>query len=98
MRLVDVFRAPVFVIRHCSVESLCFLFFNIRRILSLAAVLILIAVNFPQFWPHSALQFECVSDSVSFMSLEPTTFVAGELETIMSRRIEFQKKLAGLNC
>ena len=51
------------------------------------------AVKFPHVWPHSALQFEFVSDSVSFMSLEPTTFVAGELEIIMSRRIEASEKV-----
>ena len=35
-------------------------------------------VKFPQIWPHSTLQFEFVSESVSFMSLDIKMFVAGE--------------------
>ena len=33
-------------------------------------------VQFPQIWPHSALQFEYVSESVSFMALDIKIFVA----------------------
>ena len=39
-------------------------------------------VKFPQIWPHSTLQFEFVSESVSFMSLDIKMFVAGELEIV----------------
>ena len=53
-------------------------------------------VKFPQIWPHSTLQFEFVSESVSFMSLDIKMFVAGELEIILSRRISASEKLGRL--
>ena len=36
-------------------------------------------VKFPQIWPHSTLQFEFVSESVSFMSLDIKMFVLQRL-------------------
>ena len=53
-------------------------------------------VKFPQIWPHSALQFEYVSESVSFMSLNIKMFVAGEREVILSKRIGASEKLGRL--
>ena len=53
-------------------------------------------VQFPQIWPHSALQFEYVSESVSFMSLDIKMFVAGELEVILSKRVSATEKLGRL--
>ena len=54
------------------------------------------SVKFPQIWPHAALQFEFVSESVSFMSLDVKMFVAGELEIIMSKQIWVSEKLGRL--
>ena len=51
-------------------------------------------VKYPQIWPHSALQYEFVSESVSFMSLDIKMFVAGELEIILSKRIPAAEKKA----
>ena len=53
-------------------------------------------VKYPQIWPHSALQYEFVSESVSFMSLDIKMFVAGELEIILSKRIPATEKLGRL--
>lgn len=53
-------------------------------------------VRFPQIWPHSALQYEYVSESVSFMSLDIKMFVAGELEVVLSKRISASEKLGRL--
>ena len=53
-------------------------------------------VKFPQIWPHSALQFEYVSESVSFMSLGIKMFVVGDLEVILSKRIGASEKLGRL--
>ena len=53
-------------------------------------------VKFPQIWPHSTLQFEFVSESVSFMSLDIKMFVAGELEIVLSWRISASEKLGRL--
>ena len=53
-------------------------------------------VQFPQIWPLSALQFEYVSGSVSFMSLDIKMFVAGELEVILSKRVGATEKLGRL--
>ena len=53
-------------------------------------------VKFPQIWPHSAMQLEYVSESVSFMSLNIKTFVAGEREVILSKRIGASEKLGRL--
>ena len=53
-------------------------------------------VKFPQIWPHSALQFEYVSESVSFMSLDVTKFVAGEIEVILSRKTRASEKFGRL--
>ena len=53
-------------------------------------------VKFPQIWPHSALQFEYVSDSVSFMSLDISKFVAGEIEVVLSKRTGAEEKLGML--
>ena len=49
-------------------------------------------VQFPQIWPHSALQFEYVS----FMSLDIKMFVAGELEVILSKLVGATEKLGWL--
>lgn len=54
------------------------------------------SVLFPQIWPHSALQYEYVSESVDFMSLDIKTFVAGELEIILGKRIPAAEKLGRL--
>ena len=53
------------------------------------------SVKFPQIWPHAALQYEFVSESVSFMSFDVKMFVAGELEIILSKQIRYQKNWAG---
>ena len=53
-------------------------------------------VRFPQIWPHSALQYEYVSESVSFMSLDIKKFVAGELEVVLSKRISASEKMGRL--
>ena len=53
-------------------------------------------VQFPQIWPHSALQFEYVSESVSFMSLDIKMFVAGELEVILNKHVSATEKLGRL--
>ena len=52
-------------------------------------------VKFSQIWPHSTLQFEFVSESVSFMSLDIKMFVAGELEIVLSRRNSASEKWGG---
>ena len=54
------------------------------------------SVKFPQIWPHAALQYEFVSESVSFMSLDVKMFVAGELEIILSKQIPVSEKLGRL--
>ena len=54
------------------------------------------SVKFPQIWPHAALQYEYVSESVSFMSLDVKMFVAGELEIILSKQIPVSEKLGRL--
>ena len=54
------------------------------------------SVKFPQIWPNAALQYEFVSESVSFMSLDVIMFVAGELEIIMSKQITVSEKLGRL--
>lgn len=58
-------------------------------------------VKEPQIWPHSVLQFEFVSEHISFNQLEFKMFIAGELEILTSKiskaefkgRIRFLKKL-----
>ena len=50
----------------------------------------------PQIWPHSAIQYEFVSESVSFMSLDIKILVAGELEIILSKRTPTADKLGRL--
>ena len=42
------------------------------------------------------MQFEYVSESVSFMSLDIKMFVAGELEVILRKRIGASEKLGRL--
>ena len=42
------------------------------------------------------MQFEYVSESVSFMSLDIKMFVAGELEVILCKRIGVSEKLGRL--
>ena len=44
-------------------------------------------VKFAQVWPHSSLQYEFVSENISFKSLDIKMFVAGELEIILSSQI-----------
>ena len=53
-------------------------------------------VKFPQIWPHSALQYEFVSESVSFMSLDIRNFVAGEVEIVLSNRVSAVEKMGRL--
>ena len=53
-------------------------------------------VQFPQIWPHSALQLDYVSESVSFISLDIKMFVAGEQEVILSKRVDATEKLGHL--
>ena len=53
-------------------------------------------VQFSQIWPHSALQFEYVCESVSFRSLDIKMSVAGELEVILSKRVSATEKLGRL--
>lgn len=58
-------------------------------------------VKFPQVWPHLRLQYEFVSENISFKKLDLKNFVAGELEILTSRltkveykgRISFLKKI-----
>lgn len=58
-------------------------------------------VKYPQIWPHCVLQFEFVSEHVSFKNLDLKMFVAGELEILMSKiskeefkgRMRFLKKI-----
>ena len=53
-------------------------------------------VKFPQVWPHSVLQFEFVSDNVSFLKLDMKIFVAGELEILTSKlsRAEYKGRMS----
>ena len=53
-------------------------------------------VQFPHIWPHSALQFDYVSEPVSFISLDIKMFVVGELEVILSKRVGATGKLGQL--
>lgn len=54
------------------------------------------AVKYPQIWPHSALQYEFVSESVTFMSLDIKMFVAGDLEIILSLKTSAAERLGRL--
>ena len=54
------------------------------------------SVLFPQLWPHTALQYEYVSDSVEFMSLDIKMFVAGEIEIILGSRTPSAEKAGRL--
>ena len=54
------------------------------------------SVKFPQIWPHAALQYEYVSENVSFMSLDVKSFVAGEIEIILSKHTSAADKLGRL--
>ena len=53
-------------------------------------------VKLPQVWPHSVLQFEFVSDNVSFLKLDMKNFVAGELEILTSKlsRAEYKGRMS----
>ena len=53
-------------------------------------------VKFPQVWPHSVLQFEFVSDNVSFLKLDLKNFVAGELVILTSKlsRAEYKGRMS----
>ena len=53
-------------------------------------------VIFPQVWPHSVLQFEFVSDNVSFLKLYKKKFVAGELDILTSKlsRLEYKGRMS----
>lgn len=58
-------------------------------------------VKHPQIWPHSVLQYEFVSEHVSFKKLDLKMFLAGELEILTSKisksefkgRFRFLKKI-----
>lgn len=52
-------------------------------------------VKRPQVWPHTALQYEFVSDNVSFTSLTFRTYIAGEIEILTSRisKIEYMGRM-----
>ena len=59
-------------------------------------------VKYPQVWPHTVLQYEFVSEHVSFKRLDMKMFFAGELEILTSKisksefrgRLKFLKKIA----
>lgn len=42
-------------------------------------------VKNPQIWPHSKLQYEFVSENISFKKLDFNMFIAGELEILTSK-------------
>lgn len=58
-------------------------------------------VKIPQTWPHSVLQYEYVSENISFKNLDLKNFIAGELEILTSKlskveykgRMKFLKKI-----
>ena len=54
------------------------------------------SVKFPQIWPHAALQYEYVSENVSFVSLDIKMFVAGEVEVILSKSTSAAEKFGRL--
>ena len=59
-------------------------------------------VKYPQVWPHTVLQYEFVSEHVSFKKLDIKMFFSGELEILTSKisktefrgRLKFLKKIA----
>ena len=59
-------------------------------------------VKYPQVWPHTVLQYEFVSDHVSFKKLDIKMFFSGEFEILTSKisnkefrgRLKFLKKIA----
>ena len=54
------------------------------------------SVLFPQLWPHTALQYEYVSESVEFMSLDIKMLVAGEIEIVLGTRTPSAEKAGRL--
>ena len=54
------------------------------------------SVLVPQFWPHTALQYEYVSESVEFMSLDIKRFVAGEIKIVIGTRTPSAEKASRL--
>ena len=50
----------------------------------------------PSTWPHTALQYEYVSESVEFMSLDIKMFVAGEIEIVMGTQTPSAEKAGQL--
>ena len=48
-------------------------------------------------WPRTALQYECINKSVTFQELDLKLSVAGELETISSKKIKSFERKARLN-
>ena len=54
------------------------------------------SVKFSQIWPHAALQYEYVSEKVSFMSLDIKMLVAGEVEIILSKSTSAAEKFGRL--
>ena len=59
-------------------------------------------VKYPHVWPHTVLQYEFVSEHVSFKKLDIKMFFSGELEILTSKisktefrgRLKFLKKIA----
>ena len=57
---------------------------------------LVIYLLFPQLWPHTALQYEYVSESVEFMSLDMKMFIAGEIEIVLGTRTPSAEKAGRL--